>query len=153
MACFPNEIQAADAVDLDAVLDAAEEGLAGATGHLGGIQGEGALGAGVGLRQEGAGADDLAAGQREVPFIQLQTPAPAVGLLAVGDGAGVGHGGEGLAEPREEDMPDAALQGQPRPPFLPVPGEEIVRLEDLPPSEIDIHTVHINIFTRLPSLF
>jgi hypothetical protein len=89
--------------------------------------------------------------EREMPVIQFQTP--AVALLTVGDGPGVGHGGEGLAELGNEDVPGGSLQGQPRPAFLAVPREEIVCLEDLPPAEWALELFMQTVFSVLPGHF
>lgn len=90
----PHEPEAAGAVDLQAGPDGTKERLAGGGLHLARVEGEGALGTGVGLGEQGALAEDLAAGQRQVPAAEFQAPAPApaVEFLAVGDGPGMGHG-------------------------------------------------------------
>jgi hypothetical protein len=62
-----HEPEAAGGVDLQAGPDGTKERLAGGGLHLARVEGQGALGAGVGLGQQGALAEDLAAGQREEP--------------------------------------------------------------------------------------
>lgn len=57
-----HEPEAAGAVDLQAGLQVAKERLGGAGGDLPAVERERALGPGVGLGQQGAQADDLAAG-------------------------------------------------------------------------------------------
>lgn len=72
-----------------------------------------------------------------MPVVQFQTPAPAVPLLAVGDGARVGHAGNGVAEAGQQHMPAAALDGQPCPARLAVAGGEIIGLENsAPPAKL-----------------
>ena len=62
-----DEVEGAGGADLDADAQAAEKALACGGAQDAVIEGEGALGPGVGLWQTGSGADDLGAGQREVP--------------------------------------------------------------------------------------
>ena len=102
-----HEPEAAGAVDLQAGPDAAEKRLTGGGLHLACVKREGALGTGVGLGQKGALAEDLAAGQREVPAAEFQAPAPAVEFLAVGHGPGMGHGEVDGGDAGEEHMPVA----------------------------------------------
>jgi hypothetical protein len=58
-----------------------------------------------------------------------------------------------MAGPGVEDVPGAALQGQPRLSLLASAGGERVGLEDLPPGGTGVYTVHENSFLALPGHF
>ena len=89
--------------------------------------------------------------EREMPVIQFQTP--AVALLTVGDGPGVGEAGGMLAGTRQEHMPGGALHDQPGPPRVAVTRLEVICLGKSASGEMGIHDVHINSFSALPSHF
>ena len=135
----PHKPERAGGVDLHAQLNAAKKGLPGTGMGFSGVKGERALGDGIRIRQQGPEADDLAAGERDEPIPQFQAPAPAVRLVAVGDWPGMGHGGFGAAQVRQEDMPVREMHDQPRPAFVPVAGAEVVGAVDDASGDAGLH--------------
>ncbi len=146
-----HEPEAAGGVDLQAGPDAAEKGLAGGGPHLTGVECQSAFGAGVGLREQGALAEDLAAGQRQVPAAEFQAPAPAVEFLAVGHGPGMGHGEVNGGDAWEEHMPAARRKHEPSAAFIVVAGAEVVGAVEDAPGKAGFHTVHVNSCLRISS--
>ena len=140
----PHQPEAAGGVDLQAGPDAAKKRLAGGGLHLARVEGQGALGAGVGLREQGALAEDLAAGQREVPAAEFQAPAPAVEFLAVGHRPRMGHGEVNGGDAWQEHMPVATRKHEPGAAFLVVAGTEVVGAVEDASGKAGFHTVHVN---------